>query len=91
MRDHRSFFGHTVLLADNYPSKDQFIQIAKDNGKCVTDECNRVINFVSPTSAPPQIAAQNQESSQISIISTNSQANGGSVIPRQNNYNQMSL
>ncbi len=31
------------------------MQIAKDQGKCVLDECGRLISLITPTSAPPNL------------------------------------
>eukprot|EP00347_Sterkiella_histriomuscorum_P016130 403354375 len=39
-----------------------FVVIAKDNGKCQTNEAGQVTYFVTPTSAPPNITTQNPDS-----------------------------
>jgi hypothetical protein len=50
--EQKKLFGHTILAAEAYSSKESFMQLAKENGKCVLDECGRLINLVTPTSAP---------------------------------------
>lgn len=56
--DHRKIFGYTILAAEQYSSKESFLQIAKDNGKCVLDECGRLINLQTPTSAPANASSK---------------------------------
>lgn len=77
-RDHRSYFSHTVMLADMFPSKEQFIAVAKEHGKCQTNDAGAVEQLQTPLSAPPNLTTQNADS-QVSHQSQHSQVNSGLV------------
>ncbi|CDW89903.1 UNKNOWN [Stylonychia lemnae] len=84
-RDHKNFFGHTVLNSDSFPSKEQFLVVAKDNGKCTTNEMGQVVYLTTPTSAPQAMTNQNADS-QISMQSQNSQLNNGAGMRSYQNF-----
>ena len=54
-RDHRSYFGHNVVLSDKFGSKEQFLALAKEHGKYQTNDEGQLTLLITPLSAPPNM------------------------------------
>jgi len=52
---HIDEFNYKIIRAEKFPSKEAFLEIAKNYGKASMDEKGAVQYFVTPTSAPPMI------------------------------------
>lgn len=52
---HEDQFNYKIISAEKFPSKESFLELAKNYGKAQIDDDGNVAYLVTPTSAPPLI------------------------------------
>ena len=46
---------YKIIDAEEFPTRELFIEVAKNYGKCQLDETGGIAFLVTPTSAPPSV------------------------------------